>query len=93
MQEQWEIVARKNRTRHATFCYSRFWAIICIVSSRNEEKNKKSRVKDIRYGAVRNALVLTTVRITANLDKSEKIIHLSEYKQAWDISLGENWVL
>lgn len=67
MQEQWEIVARKNRTRHATFCYSRFWAIICIVSSRKEEKfKKKSRVKDIKYGAVRNALVLTTVRITAN---------------------------
>lgn len=31
--------------------------------------------------------------MTANLDKPEKIIHLSEYKQAWDISLGENWVL
>lgn len=44
----------------------------------------------MKYGAVRNPLVLTTVRITANLDKSEKIIHLSEYKQAWDISLGEN---
>lgn len=56
-------------------------------TKRNE---KKSRVKDIKYGAVRNALVLTTVRITANLDKPEKIIHLSEYEQAWDISLGEN---
>lgn len=55
-----------------------------------KKKKKKSRVKDIKYGDVRNALVLTTVRITANLDKSEKIIHLSEYEQAWDISLGEN---
>lgn len=55
-----------------------------------KKKKKKSRVKDIKYGAVRNALVLTTVRITANLDKPEKIIHLSEYEQAWDISLGEN---
>lgn len=55
-----------------------------------KKNKKKSRVKDIKYGAVRNALVLTTVRITANLDKSEKIIHLSEYEQAWDISLGEN---
>lgn len=55
-----------------------------------KRNKKKSRVKDIKYGAVRNALVLTTVRITANLDKPEKIIHLSEYEQAWDISLGEN---
>lgn len=62
----------------------------CIVKERRKIKKKKSRVKDIKYGAVRNALVLTTVRITANLDKPEKIIHLSEYEQAWDISLGEN---
>lgn len=58
--------------------------LYCII------KERKSRVKDIKYGAVRNALVLTTVRITANLNKPEKIIHLSEYKQVWDISLGEN---
>lgn len=31
-----------------------------------KKKKKKSRVKDIKFGAVRNALVLTTVRITAN---------------------------
>lgn len=62
-----------------------------VLYHQGKKRNKKkSRVKDIKYGAVRNALVLTTVRITANLDKSEKIIHLSEYKQAWDISLGEN---
>lgn len=61
-----------------------------VLYRQGTKKNKKSRVKDIEYGAVRNALVLTTVRITANLDKSEKIIHLSEYEQAWDISLGEN---
>lgn len=61
-----------------------------FVLYRQGTKKKKSRVKDIKYGAVRNALVLTTVRITANLDKPEKIIHLSEYEQAWDISLGEN---
>lgn len=58
--------------------------LYCII------KERKSRVKDIKYGAVRNPPVLTTVRITANLDKPEKIIHLSEYEQAWDISLGEN---
>lgn len=62
-----------------------------VLYHQGKKRNKKkSRVKDIKYGAVRNPLVLTTVRITANLDKPEKIIHLSEYKQAWDISLGEN---
>lgn len=61
-----------------------------VLYLQGTKKKKKSRVKDIRYGAVRNPLVLTTVRITANLDKPEKIIHLSEYEQAWDISLGEN---
>lgn len=62
-----------------------------VLYHQGKKRNKKkSRVKDIMYGAVRNALVLTTVRITANLDKPEKIIHLSEYEQAWDISLGEN---
>lgn len=66
-----------------------------VLYHQGKKRNKKkSRVKDIKYGAVRNALVLTTVRITAiitaNLDKPEKIIHLSEYEQAWDISLGEN---
>lgn len=65
-----------------------------VLYLQGTKKKKKSRVKDIKYGAVRNALVLTTVRITAiitaNLDKPEKIIHLSEYEQAWDISLGEN---
>lgn len=62
-----------------------------VLYHQGKKRNKKkSRVKDIKYGAVRNALVLTTVRITANLDKPEKIIHLSEYKQVWDISLGEN---
>lgn len=61
-----------------------------VLYRQGTKKNKKSRVKDTKYGAVRNALVLTTVRITANLDKPEKIIHLSEYEQAWDISLGEN---
>lgn len=62
-----------------------------VLYHQGKKRNKKkSRVKDIKYGDVRNALVLTTVRITANLDKSEKIIHLSEYEQAWDISLGEN---
>lgn len=62
-----------------------------VLYHQGKKRNKKkSRVKDIKYGAVRNALVLTTVRITANLNKPEKIIHLSEYEQAWDISLGEN---
>lgn len=62
-----------------------------VLYHQGKKRNKKkSRVKDIKYGAVRNLLVLTTVRITANLDKPEKIIHLSEYEQAWDISLGEN---
>lgn len=61
-----------------------------VLYHQGKKRNKKSRVKDTKYGAVRNALVLTTVRITANLDKPEKIIHLSEYKQVWDISLGEN---
>lgn len=61
-----------------------------VLYHQGKKREKKSRVKDIRYGAVRNALVLTTVRITANLNKPEKIIHLSEYEQAWDISLGEN---
>lgn len=61
-----------------------------VLYLQGTKKNKKSRVKDIKYGAVRNPLVLTTVRITANLDKPEKIIHLSEYEQVWDISLGEN---
>lgn len=62
-----------------------------VLYHQGKKRNKKkSRVKDTKYGAVRNALVLTTVRITANLDKPEKIIHLSEYEQAWDISLGEN---
>lgn len=61
-----------------------------VLYHQGTKKKKKSRVKDIKYGAVRNALVLTTVRITANLDKPEKIIHLSEYEQVWDISLGEN---
>lgn len=61
-----------------------------LYHQEKKRNKKKSRVKDIKYEAVRNALVLTTVRITANLDKPEKIIHLSEYEQAWDISLGEN---
>lgn len=62
-----------------------------VLYHQGKKRNKKkSRVKDIKYGAVRNALVLTTVRITANLNKPEKIIHLSEYEQVWDISLGEN---
>lgn len=65
-------------------------SFVLYLQGTKKKKKKKSRVKDIKYGAVRNALVLTTVRITANLDKSEKIIHLSEYEQAWDISLGEN---
>lgn len=62
-----------------------------VLYHQGKKRNKKkSRVKDIKYGAIRNALVLTTVRITASLNKPEKIIHLSEYEQAWDISLGEN---
>lgn len=61
-----------------------------VLYHQGKKREKKSRVKDIKYDAVRNPLVLTTVRITANLDKPEKIIHLSEYEQAWDISLGEN---
>lgn len=65
-------------------------SFVLYLQGTKKKKKKKSRVKDIKYGAVRNALVLTTVRITANLDKPEKIIHLSEYEQAWDISLGEN---
>lgn len=65
-------------------------SFVLYLQGTKKKKKKKSRVKDIKYGAVRNLLVLTTVRITANLDKPEKIIHLSEYEQAWDISLGEN---
>lgn len=65
-----------------------------VLYHQGKKREKKSRVKDIKYDAVINPLVLTTVRITAiitaNLDKPEKIIHLSEYEQAWDISLGEN---
>lgn len=61
-----------------------------VLYHQGKKREKKSRVKDIKYDAVRNPLVLTTVRITANLNKPEKIIHLSEYEQAWDISLGEN---
>lgn len=37
-----------------------------VLYLQGTKKKKKSRVKDIKYGAVRNALVLTTVRITAN---------------------------
>lgn len=38
-----------------------------VLYHQGKKRNKKkSRVKDIKYGAVRNALVLTTVRITAN---------------------------
>lgn len=59
-----------------------------VLYHQGKKRNKKK--SHIKYGAVRNPLVLTTVRVTANLDKSEKIIHLSEYEQAWDISLGEN---
>lgn len=65
-------------------------SFVLYLQGTKKNKKKKSRVKDTKYGAVRNALVLTTVRITANLNKPEKIIHLSEYEQAWDISLGEN---
>lgn len=37
-----------------------------VLYHQGKKRNKKSRVKDTKYGAVRNALVLTTVRITAN---------------------------
>lgn len=38
-----------------------------VLYHQGKKRNKKkSRVKDIKYGAVRNPLVLTTVRITAN---------------------------
>lgn len=37
-----------------------------VLYLQGTKKKKKSRVKDTKYGAVRNALVLTTVRITAN---------------------------
>lgn len=37
-----------------------------LYHQEKKRNKKKSRVKDTKYGAVRNALVLTTVRITAN---------------------------
>lgn len=51
----------------------------CIIKERREIK-KKSCVKDIKYGVVRNLLVLIIVCIIVNLDKLEKIIYLSEYE-------------
>lgn len=41
-------------------------SFVLYLQGTKKKKKKKSRVKDIKYGAVRNALVLTTVRITAN---------------------------
>lgn len=45
-----------------------------------KKNKKKSCVKDIKYGVVRNVLVLIIVCIIVNLDKLEKIIYLSEYE-------------